>query len=745
MKDKFKLVLLRPVWIVILALVYYKTALLSRVLASTFQDVTPVWPPDGFATAAILLFGDWLWPGVFVGSFLANIWAFIDTNNLINLILSLLQVLAIAGGTTLGTLIGKFLLRKSIGKADPFKKLNHLIKFLVFTGMVGPVVNAKVGVTALTLGGKILSSAYLQTWFTWWISNVAGIFIFTPALLTWGKLIKLYFVQNLQTPQKSRKFYFRDIDININYFKILEFILLILIVVWIGRNAFWDQYSLEYMLIPCLVWATFRFGKLGSTSLIVIIASIAVIGTVKQLGVFARPNLNESLILLQCFIGVIVLTTLVLNAILSEKEQAIYVLQKSQQQLLDNSFQLTQQNIELAEAKEIAIAANRSKSKFLTNMSHELRTPLNGILGITQIYKNSSRLTQQEREDIQIIEQAGLHLLTLINDVLDISKIEAGKLELDNKPFNFVDFLKGIIEICRHSASEQIFCFNYELSSDLPVIVNSDETRLRQVILNLLGNAIKFTDTGEVLFKVTLISKENEDTQDDKILISKIRFEIRDTGVGIPAENLTSIFLPFEQVGESRLKSQGTGLGLAISQRISQMMGSEIKVESELGKGSIFSLELDLETVINYQEIAKNQLGLENNLSAKIPLNILVAEDNLINQKVITKLFQKLGYNIEIAANGCEVLQLLSENVYDVIFMDIQMPKLDGIETSQKINQEFGDNRPYIIALTANSMSEDREKCLAAGMDDYISKPVKLEFISQAIKLMQSRQGKYYQ
>ncbi|MBK1990810.1 MASE1 domain-containing protein [Sphaerospermopsis aphanizomenoides BCCUSP55] len=727
----------------VLAFVYYQTAQFSRILAFTPQNVTPVWPPDGFATAAILIFGYWIWPGVFLGSFLANIGAFIDKNNLFTQICSLLQVLAIASGTTLGTLLGSFLLRKSIGDISPLKRLSDLIKFLIFTGMLGPVVNATVGVTALTLGGKIPNIQYIPVWLTWWVSNVAGILIFTPTLLNWEEFIKNNFITRWK---KHRKL----VILPLNVGQIIEALLLISMVIWIGKNAFWDSFFIEYMLIPCLAWSAFRFGNLGSTNLIVIISAIAILGTVRGLGAFARSSLNESLMLLQCFIGIIVLKTLILNAVLSEKQQALLILKKSQRKLLEQSSelqqtaaileqqkeQLTWQNLELASAKQAAVAANHAKSEFLTNMSHELRTPLNGILGIAQVFQDLPKLTNQEKEDIAIIEKSGLHLLTLINDILDISKIEAGKMELEYQKFNFHDFLQGIVEIYRNSLTKKDINFIYNFASDLPRIVKSDEKRLRQILLNLLGNAIKFTVTGEVKFSVNVVSKE---TKNESFSVTKVKFEIVDTGIGIPAEKLSRIFLAFEQVGETQLKAQGTGLGLAISQNIARMMGSNITVISEVGKGSIFSFELDLETVLNYPEKFSSTLNSDTNVSEKIPLHILVAEDNIVNQKVAEKLFQRLGYKVDIAVNGYEVLNCLQQEFYDVIFMDVQMPELDGIEATKEIYHIWGENRPYIIAMTANAMEGDRENCLAAGMDDYISKPVKLEALFQAIQLMQER------
>ncbi len=742
MKSNLQLILIRLVFILVLALVYYETAQLSRILASTPQNVTPVWPPDGFATAAMLLLGYWIWPGVLIGSFLANIWAFINPTNIITLVFSILQVLGIAIGTTAGTLLGCFLLRKLVGTGSPLERISDVTIFLVFTGMIGPIVNATAGVTALTLGGKISLDNYPEVWVTWWISNVAGIFIFTPALLSLGELFPEYFLthkQQFRINLKAR-----------NFLCIVEIFILLKIVFLICENAFFSNYFIEYMIIPCLVWAVFRFGKLGATNLIVIVAIMAILGTVRGLGVFNRYNLNESLSLLQCFIAVMVLTTLVLNAVITEKKAAILILKNSQIQILEKSSelqhtaeilerqkqQLTQQNLELEMAKQNAVDANRSKSKFLTNMSHELRTPLNGILGIAQVFEDSPKLTNKEKEDIKIIYQSGVHLLTLIDDILDISKIEAGKMELEPQNFNFSELIKGIVKICSYSALEKNIDFNYKFHSKIPVIINADEKRLRQILLNLLGNAIKFTDTGEVSFIVDYI---NQEVSNELFYLTKIKFQVRDTGVGISSEKLAKIFLPFEQVGESKLKSQGTGLGLAISQKITEIMGSEIKVISELSQGSTFSVELDLLTP-KTQEIEKKEIKFDVSFSQKFPLKILIAEDNIINQKIAKKLFEKLGYQADIVNDGVEALNVLKQQMYDVIFMDIQMPELDGIETTKAIYQEWGErNRPYIIALTANAMQSDRDECLSVGMDDYISKPVKVEAIVEAIQILQRK------
>ncbi|MBE9128723.1 MULTISPECIES: response regulator [unclassified Coleofasciculus] len=387
---------------------------------------------------------------------------------------------------------------------------------------------------------------------------------------------------------------------------------------------------------------------------------------------------------------------------------------------------------QLQDAKQAAEAANRTKTEFLANMSHELRTPLNAILGIAQILQGSKTMTEEECDHIRIVYQSGSHLLTLLNDILDLSKIEAGKMELYPTDFTLPAFLQDVVEICRIWAQQKGIAFNYQPSPELPTAIHADEKRLRQILINLLGNAIKFTDQGGVTFNVERI--ENS--------AAKIRFQVEDTGIGISLEQLDNIFLPFEQVGNNQCKAEGTGLGLAISQKIIQMMGSTLKVTSYPGVGSIFWIDLDLpdakESIPTVQSLPSSSSLLDqwdSQIAQQLPLRILIAEDNIVNQKVALHLLKRLGYHADIASNGKEVLSSLRHQSYDVVLMDVQMPEMDGLQASRVICQEWSETeRPRIIAMTAGAMEGDRDKCLAAGMSDYISKPIRLEAVVKALR-----------
>ncbi|MCF4965743.1 hybrid sensor histidine kinase/response regulator [Nostoc sp. CMAA1605] len=369
---------------------------------------------------------------------------------------------------------------------------------------------------------------------------------------------------------------------------------------------------------------------------------------------------------------------------------------------------------ELQEAKLLADTANQAKSEFLANMSHELRTPLNGILGYAQILQRNESLTPKARNGIDIIYQCGSHLLSLINDVLDLAKIEARKLELHPVPFHFPSFLESVVEINRIRAEQKGIAFNFHTDTQLPVGIAADEKRLRQVLINLLGNAIKFTDRGSVTLKVT---SNNQ----------KIRFHIEDTGAGMTPEEIAKIFLPFEQVGDTKKQTEGTGLGLAITQQIISLMQSEIHVQSTPGVGSSFWFEVELEAIKDWAAASRvvSQGVIKGYVGAK--RKILVIDDRWENRSVLLNLLEPIGFEIIEASNGLEAIELTLQQSPDLIITDLAMPVMDGFEFLQKLRSHSQLQNLIVLVSSASIFDIDRHKSLTSGGNDFLPKPVQAE------------------
>ncbi|MGF1959966.1 MAG: AAA family ATPase [Aulosira sp. DedVER01a] len=379
----------------------------------------------------------------------------------------------------------------------------------------------------------------------------------------------------------------------------------------------------------------------------------------------------------------------------------------------ERTQELQEKNVHLQKAEATAQSANQAKSEFLANMSHELRTPLNGILGYAQILQRDKDLTTSQKDGLNIIYQCGDHLLNLINEVLDLSKIEARKMELYSSEFHFPEFLEGIAEICRIRAQQKGIELIYQPIANLPQGVKADEKRLRQVLINLLGNAVKFTEAGAVTLKVGYHNHQ-------------IRFQVEDTGVGMAPEQLEDIFLPFHQVGENNRKVEGTGLGLSISRRLVEMMGGEIQVQSTLGKGSVFFFDLELPIVAQSPESVK--AAIQNIIGYKgKKRTIIVADDRWENRLILVKMLATLGFEIVEAVDGQDCLNKAAELPTDCILMDLMMPTLSGLEATRRIRRSPELKHIIVLGTSASVFDFDQQKSKEIGCNDFIPKPIRIQ------------------
>ncbi|MEI6708794.1 MAG: MASE1 domain-containing protein [Methylococcales bacterium] len=661
-------------------------------LAFTSSDgvVATVYPSSGLALAALLINGKRYCGGIFLGAFL--------TNALISGVP--LPSAAINGiGSMCAALCGVWILNYR-GKFDVnLRTLRDYLYLVFWAGGISCGVAALIGCTSLLIFGIIDSESYSKNLLSWWMGDELGIVLVTPLILVLSH---------------SKK-------IPVNLENATEALLLVGLTFLTGQVVFLNwfhnsigQVARGYWLFLFVTWVAVRLGTRGIVIVVTITAIQALVGAVNGVGFFADDMTKTHLANYWFYIITLSVVGMALATYVGERIQAA---QELQQYHVHLEKLVEKRTAQLNKAKEAAEAANIAKSTFIATMSHELRTPLNAILGFSELMSEDETASESQKYTLGIINRSGVHLLGMINDVLDISKIEAGHFELDNQAFDLLKLLQELGDLIRARAESQGLSFRVEIAEDIPQFIRSDSGKLRQVLINLLGNAIKFTQQGGVLLRIYSHALSTD-------TMTMLHIEVIDSGVGIPEDQQAVLFQPFVQLTQENSAAKGTGLGLAISKSLVELMGGRVSVNSIVSVGSTFRIELPVAIADVEAITVKEYCAAVKNIAPDQPLwRLLVVDDNPDNRLLLVTILTGVGFQVREAENGQQAINVFEQWHPHLIWMDMRMPVMDGYQATTNIRQLADGDKVKIIALTASVFKEQHESIISAGCDTVLYKP----------------------
>jgi signal transduction histidine kinase/CheY-like chemotaxis protein/HPt (histidine-containing phosphotransfer) domain-containing protein len=662
-----------PLWLVLaLPLVFFATGALSLY---AFGATSPIWVSNAFVVVALLRNERSTWP---VLLFLAAAADFAAS--------------AVTGIPRIGLGFaacdtGEILLVALLSSPHAIVLSDFGIwpkaRFAVVC-LVVPLLSASAGASLISLA---YGTSFIGGWKIWYCASTCGLLTVASLLLTWT-----------------------DPTFKHQSGPILQTILLSVLVAGVGYIAFTNVMLGLYLVFPFLLFVAFTGGLPGTTAATAVLSAVAIWRTLEGHGPIAEHAASNPVLevqLLQLFLATVLICTVPVAAILDQREKLTAQREKLMAQLQETTIK--------------AEAASQAKSEFMAVMSHEIRTPMTGVLGMADLLLNEE-LSEKSREYVRGIHRSGRHLLALINDILDFSRAEAKKLDLETIDFDLQEVFEQVRSLLAPQAAERGLALSFEHDAQTPLILRGDPTRIKQVLVNLVGNGLKFTQRGGVT--VTVHHRTTKEGRDH------FRFEVRDTGIGIPAEKQAILFTAFSQMDASTTRQYGgSGLGLAICKKLVDAMGGAIGVDSVTGMGSLFWFELPLERGQSMAPAAEQRV-----LVPGPPRRVLLVEDVELNQVLIADMLQAHGHKVTIAGNGLEAVTLAARERFEVVLMDVQMPVMDGVEATRQIRRLPPPARDVpILALSANVIPEDRNRYLMAGMNGALPKPIDWPQLFEAI------------